>query len=67
MSTKEAIIEIVMQLNEEEAQELLDFINMRADPDTLTDEEMADVHEAEREFERGEFITDAEFKKKYGL
>src|SRR5215475_11689391 len=36
MTAKETLHQIVDALSDEEAEELLDFLNLRADPDTLT-------------------------------
>ncbi len=57
MTVKEMLHQIVDTLSEEEAEELLDFLNMRADPDTLTDEDLARVEAAEAEIARGEYVT----------
>lgn len=57
MTAKEAVLQRVREMSEDEAAELLDYLQMLADPDTLDAEEMAEVEEAEREFARGEYIT----------
>ena len=43
MTTKDALHRIIDRLTEEEANQLLDWINLKADPDELTPEEAADV------------------------
>ncbi|MCH8847909.1 MAG: hypothetical protein J4N29_00425 [Chloroflexi bacterium] len=43
MTTKDDLHRIIDRLTEEEADQLLDSINLKADPDELTPEEAADV------------------------
>ncbi|MCI0778572.1 MAG: hypothetical protein J4N32_01020 [Chloroflexi bacterium] len=43
MTTKDDLHRIIDGLTEEEADQLLDSINLKADPDELTPEEAADV------------------------
>ncbi len=66
-SARDEIIKIVNGLNDEAVRRLLDFLNMRADPDRLSEDEMVVIHEADAAFGRGEYLSAADFKKKYGL
>lgn len=58
---------MVETMTEEEAEQLLDYLNMLADPDELTEDELAEVMEAERRMKQGEFVTLAELRAKYNL
>jgi len=49
-----------------EVEDLVDYLNMRADPGTLTQEELADVRKAEAQMARGEYVTLEELRAKYG-
>lgn len=66
-STRDEIIEIVKRLDDDGARRLLDFLNMRADPDQLSEDEMVMIHEGDAAFARGEYVSEVDFKKKYGL
>ncbi len=57
MTVKDELHQIIDVLSDEEAEELLDYLNMRADPDTLTPEELARVEAADAEIARGEYVT----------
>lgn len=57
MTVKEELHQIIDGLTDEEAEELLDYLNLRADPDTLTPEELARVQAADAEIARGEYVT----------
>lgn len=57
MTVKEELHQIIDVLSDEEAEELLDYLNLRADPDTLTPEELARVKAADAEIARGEYVT----------
>lgn len=67
MEAKAELIAMIGQMTDDQAGRLLDFVNNLNDPDTLTDEEMADVLEGLAEYERGETITLEKVKLKYGL
>jgi hypothetical protein len=56
-SIKDSIYRIVDSLTEEEAEELLDYLNTRADPDALTEVEMARNNATRTEMKRGEYVT----------
>lgn len=54
---KEELHSLIEQLSDEEAEQILDYINMRLDPDELTEEEVQAVLRAREELERGETVT----------
>jgi hypothetical protein len=56
-----------MKMSDAEAEELLDYRNLLADPDTLIEDELAKVVEAEAAIVRGEFLTLRELRAKYGV
>ncbi|HLZ69169.1 MAG TPA: hypothetical protein VKV26_04585 [Dehalococcoidia bacterium] len=60
---KEELHQIVDALSEEEAEELLDFLNLRADPDTLTPDELARVEAAEQAAAAGDYVTLEEWRR----
>ena len=47
MTAKEALLGIVQGLTEEEAEGLIDLLNLHADPDELTAEELAAIQESQ--------------------
>ena len=47
MTAKEALLGIVQGLTEEEAEDLIDLLNMHEDPDELTDDELAEIRESQ--------------------
>ncbi len=49
------------------AEALLDYLNMLADPDELTEDELAGIRQAKAEMERGEYVTLAELRRELGL
>ena len=53
----ERLHELVEELSEEDALDLLDFLQMADDPDELTPEELAELEEIDAAMERGEYIT----------
>ena len=65
-SVKETIHQIVDTLSAEEAEDLLDYLNLRADPDTLTDEELRRVAEGRAEIARGEYVTLEQIQRRRG-
>jgi hypothetical protein len=56
MTVKDALHQIVESLSDEDAQELLDYLNMRADPDELTPEEFAELTAIEEAMKRGDEV-----------
>ena len=62
MTAKQALREIVETLTEEEAEQLLDYLNMLADPDELTAEEQERVRLSREAAARGDVITLEEWR-----
>ena len=60
---KDELHQIIDVLTDEEAEELLDYLNMRADPDTLTPEELARVQRAEKAAAEGDYVTLEEWRR----
>ena len=46
MTAKEALLGIVQGLTEEEAEDLIDLMNMHEDPDELTEDEFAEIRKS---------------------
>ena len=63
MTAKESLREIVETLTEEEAEQLLDYLNMLADPDELTAEELEAVRRGQQAAERGDYVTLEEWRR----
>ncbi len=55
MTTKETLRRIIEKLSEEEAQDLLDYLNLQADPDTLSEAELKAVREGQAAIARGDY------------
>ena len=66
-TTREALHHLIDTMSDDDAQLLLDYLNMRADPDELTPEEEAEVEQALQEIERGEYDTLDDFRRKIGV
>jgi hypothetical protein len=66
-SVKDELRAIIETLSTEQAEMLLDFINMQLDPDELTPDEEAEVLQAMAEFERGETISGEELERELGI
>lgn len=54
-------------MTEEQVLDLLDYLNMLADPDDLTEEELHEVEAADARIDAGEYVTREELREKYGL
>lgn len=67
VTAKQALREMVDSMTDEEAENLLDYVNMLHDPDELTEEEFQEVMRAEAEVKSGKYITLEELKAKYDL
>jgi hypothetical protein len=67
LTAKQKMRKIVDAMSEEEAERLLDYLNMLADPDELTEEELREVEEADARIDAGEYVTLAELREKYGV
>ncbi|MFN8618923.1 MAG: hypothetical protein U0837_17715 [Dehalococcoidia bacterium] len=63
---KEELHSLIEQLSDEEAEQILDYINMRLDPDELTEEEVQAVLRAREELERGETVSHEDLKREFG-
>lgn len=66
-STREKLIEKISELNEEEMEDLLDYLNMLSDPDELTPEEAAEVDATRAEMKQGKFTRLDQFKRENAL
>jgi hypothetical protein len=67
MTAKELLRERIETLSEEEALDVLEFLDAEDGDEEFTDEDVKDVLEARREFARGDFMTLDAFKANYGL
>lgn len=67
MEAKAALVEMIGEMTDREAERLLDYINNRNDPDELTPEEIAELDEIEAEVAAGDVIGFEEFRAKYGV
>ena len=66
-SAKAELTALIDAMSDEEAQDLLDYLNMLADPDELTPEEEAEVRKAMAELEAGNFVTQEEIEREFGV
>jgi hypothetical protein len=64
MTVKEELHQIIDVLSDEEAEELLDYLNLRADPDTLAPDEIERMKAADAEIARGEYVTLDEIRRR---
>jgi predicted transcriptional regulator len=67
LSVKEELIERILSLSPEQAQEVLDWVCSQFEFMELTPEEEAAVAEGAAQIARGEYITGEELERKYGL
>jgi hypothetical protein len=67
LTAKQKMRKIVDAMSEEEAERLLDYLNLLADPDELTEEELREVEEADARIDAGQYVTLAELREKYGV
>ena len=58
---------LIDSMTEAQAEDLLDYLNMLADPDELTPEEVEAVRQAMGEFERGETIPGEQLERELGI
>ncbi len=63
----DALHRAIDALSDDEADDALDFLNLQADPGELSEEELKDLRRADREFERGEYVTREELVEKYNF
>ena len=66
-SPKEVVHKIVEEMTDEQVLDLLDYLNMLADPDELTEEELREVEAADARIDAGEYATREELREKYGV
>lgn len=62
MTAKDALLELVVGLTEKEASELLDYLNLRQDPDELSADEIEAVKRSRDAAARGETMSLAELR-----
>lgn len=67
VQTREELHRLIDALSDEEFEDLVDYLNMRNDPGSLTDEERAAIEEGLKEIERGEWISGEELERELGL
>ena len=63
---KEELHSLIERLSDEEAEQILDYINMRLDPDELTEDEERAFARAMEESERGVTISHEALKRELG-
>ncbi len=66
-SAKQELLSRIESMSAAEAEDLLDYLNMLADPDELSAEEERAVHKAMAEFERGETVSGADLEREFGI
>jgi hypothetical protein len=66
MTAKELLRERIDEMTEEEAADLLNSLALEDDPDTLSEADIAVVLEGRAAIERGEVVSSAEIRAKYG-
>jgi tetrahydromethanopterin S-methyltransferase subunit A len=66
-SVKQELHELIESLSAEDAAAILDYINMRLDPDELTLEEEEAVLRVREERKRGETTSHEDLKRELGL
>ena len=67
MTAKEALRDVFEELSEDDARRVLEFCEEELGYEELTEEEIEAGLRGRAEFARGEFVTDEELKRKYGL
>ena len=66
-SVKAELHELIDGMSNEQAQSLLDYLNMTSDPDELTEEEEEAAKKAMEEYLRGEAIDGAQLERELGV
>lgn len=66
MTTKDSLHRIIDGLSEGEAERLLDWLNLQADPDRLTEGEAEEMGRVLREMGKGEYVTLEDLKADLG-
>ena len=67
MTAKAELQVVIEAMSDDEAERLLDYINMRNDPDEATPEDLAAFARAKAEFARGEGIWGEDLERQLGL
>ncbi len=67
MTVKEALKERIDQMTEEEAADLLAYLESEEDEEELTPEEWEEVRRSREEYERGEYVDGEELFRELGL
>ena len=67
VSVKQELHDLIETLSAEDAEAMLDYINMRLDPDELSEEDEAAVRKAMEELERGETMSAEQLKRELGI
>ncbi len=65
MTTKEELRELIDAMDEEQAERLLDFINLQNDPDFATPEEIAEHELLRGAVARGDYVTFEELRAEF--
>lgn len=66
-SAKEVVHKIVEEMTDEQIVDLLDYLNLVADPDELTEEELREVEAADARIDAGDYVTLEQLREKHGL
>lgn len=67
MTAKAELQVVIEAMSDEEAERLLDYINMRNDPDEPTPEDLAALARARGEFAGGDYVTLEQLEAELGL
>ncbi len=67
MTAKEELRRILENLSEEQANDLLDYLNLRADRDTLSPEELQLANEGEAAIAKGDYVKLDQLIKELGV
>jgi len=67
MTAKEALRDVFEELSEDDARRVLEFCEEELGYWELTEAEVEAALRGEAEIARGEFVTDEELKRRYGL
>jgi hypothetical protein len=65
--TRQQIDRLIEGLNQEEAEDLIDYLNLRADPDSLSRSEAEEFAAGREEIRRGQYFTREQLRDKYGV
>lgn len=62
LTAKEALVNAINAMTDDEAEDLLDYLELQADPGDLTEEELRRVEEGRAAIERGDYVTGEQFE-----